>query len=252
MGARPRQASPRALAIGGVVVALVAIAAVLAVVLGRSGSSTGIPAGTPTIGRIDANSLPGAAEATALYKGIPQHGLTLGSPFAPVQMVMFIDLQCPVCQNFELTAMPTVLRKYVRTGKVRVELKPWAFIGPDSVNGRKAAIAASFQNRAYQWAQLLYLNQGTENTGWLDDSMIAQTAASIPGLNVPKLFAARNSAQAKSIASGVDAAAQTDKVTGTPTILVGKSGATPKDVTAPGVAPTLGDVSSAIDAALGK
>ena len=249
VGARPRRASPRALAIGGTVVALVAIAIVLAVVLGRGGSS-GLPAGTPAVGRIDANSLPGAAEATSLYKGIPQSGLTLGSPSAPVQMVMFIDVQCPVCQNFELTAMPTILRKYVRAGKVRVELKPWAFIGNDSFRGRLALIAASLQGKGYPFAELLYLNQGQENTGWLDDTMIAQTAASVPGLDVRKLFADRNSSQVKSIANDVDALAQTDSVQGTPTILVGKNGTTPKDVTAPGNAPTLSDVTTAIDSAL--
>jgi protein-disulfide isomerase len=249
-GARPRQASPRALAIGGGVVALIAVAVVLALVLGRGGSSTGIPSGTPTVGRIDANSLPGAADANALFKGVPQAGLTLGSASAPVQMVMFIDLQCPVCQNFELTAMPTLVRKYIRTGKVRVELKPWAFIGPDSFKGRLATIAASFQDKAYTFAEVLYLNQGQENTGWLDDSMIAQIAASVPGLDVPKLFADRNSARAKNIAKTVDAQAQVDKVSGTPTILVGKTGTTPKNVTSAGAAPTLDDVTTAIDAAL--
>jgi protein-disulfide isomerase len=252
VGARPRQASPRALAIGGGVVVLVVIGIVLAVVLGRSGSSSGIPSGTPTIGRIDSNSLPGAAEANALFKGIPQSGLTLGSPSAPVHMVMFIDLQCPVCQNFELTAMPTIVKKYIRTGKVSVDLKPWAFIGPDSFSGRQATIAASLQNKAYPFAEVLYLNQGQENTGWLDDRMIAQIAASVPGLNVSKLFADRNSAQVKSTANGVDALAQSDNVQGTPTILVGKKGTTPKDVTVAGSAPTLSDVTSAIDAALGQ
>jgi protein-disulfide isomerase len=249
VGARPRQASPRALAIGGAVVALVAIAIVLGVVLSRGGSS-GIPAGTPTIGRVGADSLPGAGDAAALFKGVPQNGLTLGSPFAPVRMVMFVDLQCPVCQNFELTAMPTLVRKYIRTGKVRVDLEPWAFIGPDSTKGRLATIAASFQNKAYTFAEVLYLNQGQENTGWLTDSMVAQIAASVPGLNVPKLFADRNSAKAKSLGKAVDSAAIADNVQGTPTILIGKRGATPKDVTTPGASPTLQQVTSAIDTAL--
>jgi protein-disulfide isomerase len=251
VGARPRQASPRALAIGGGVVVLAAIAIVLGIVLTRGGSSSGMPAGTPTIGSAGPNALPGAADAAALFKGIPQAGLSLGSPSAPVQMVMFIDLQCPVCQNFEITSMPTVVRKYVRTGKVHVELKPWAFIGTDSYRGRLATIAASLQNKAFDFAEVLYLNQGQENTGWLTDAMIAQIAASVPGLNVPQLFADRNSAKVKSMASDVDALAQTDHVQGTPTILVGKDGTTPKDVTAPGSAPTLAEVTAAIDAALG-
>ncbi len=249
---RARQASPRALAIGGAVVAAIVVAVVLAVVLTRGGgSSSGVPTGTPTIGST-ANGLPGAAQAAALFKGIPQKGLTLGSVFAPAQMVMFIDLQCPVCQNFELTSMPTILQKYVRAGKVRVVLKPWAFIGPDSFRGQAATIAASLQNKAYGFAEVLYLNQGTENTGWLTDSMVAQIAASVPGLNVPKLFADMKSGTVKATATAVDSLANADHVAGTPTILGGTAGATPMDVAAPGSAPTLQQVVSAIDTALAK
>ncbi len=245
-----RQASPRALAIGGGALALVVVGVVLALVLSR-GNSSGIPAGTPTIGRLDVNSLPGAGDIQSLYKGIPQKGLYLGSAFAPVQMVMYIDLQCPVCQAFEVDNMPTVVRKYVKTGKVRIQLKPWAFIGPDSNRGQAATIAASLQNRAFQFAGVLYDNQGTENTGWLTDSMLAQIAASVPGLNVPTLFSQRSSSTVKKQVSEIDASAQTDDVRGTPTILVGKNGVKPKDVAAPGAAPTLQQVESAIATALG-
>jgi protein-disulfide isomerase len=247
-----RQASPRALAIGGGLLALVVVGVVLALVLARGGSSSGIPKGTPTIGRIDINSLPGATEIQSLYKGIPQQGLYLGSAFAPVQMVMYIDLQCPVCQAFEVDSMPTVVKKYVRTGKVRIHLRPWAFIGPDSNRGQAATIAASLQNKAFQFAGVLYDNQGTENTGWMNDTMIAQIAASVPGLNVYTLFAQRGGTSVKHEVSTVDSSAQTDNVQGTPTILIGKNGAKPKDVTVPGAAPTLQQVESAIAKALGS
>jgi len=250
-GARPRQASPRVLAIGGGVVALIVIGVVLALVLGRGGSSSGIPAGTPTIGAVDANALPGAAEIQSLYKGIPQVGLSLGSDTAPVQMEMFIDLQCPICQHFEVTALPTIVRKYVRTGKVRLDVKPWAFIGKDSYRARLVMIAASLQNKAFQFAGVLYDNQGTENTGWATDSMLAQIASSVQGLNVVKAFDARNTAKVKAIAKQVDQLATSEGVQGTPTVLVGKNGGTLKDVATPGNAPTLQQVTTALDAALG-
>jgi protein-disulfide isomerase len=246
---RPRQASPRALAIGGGAVALIVIAVVLAVVLAGGGSGSGIPKGTPTIGSV-ADGLPGSAEAVALYKGIPQKGLYAGSAFAPVQMVMYIDLQCPICQNFELTAMPTLLRKYVRTGKLRIHVMPWAFIGPDSYRGQDAMLAAAKQDKAFVFSEVLYLNQGTENTGWLTDSMLAQIAASVPGLDVPKLFADRKSSTVKSEAAGVAASAEANKVDGTPTIFVGKNGTKPKNVAPAGAAPTLQQVESAVQAAL--
>jgi len=245
---RARQASPRALAVGGGIVAIVAVAIVLAVVLGGGSSSAGVPKGTPRVGSLS-NGLPGAAQVEAMYKGVPQHGLTLGSAFAPVKMVMFIDLQCPVCQYWEVTWMPTFVQKYVRTGKVQIQLKPWAFIGPDSGRGQAATIAASLQNKAYNLAEVLYLNQGKENTGWLTDSMIAQIAASVPGLRVYKLFSDRNSATVKNTTSQVDSLAQTDKVTGTPTIFVGKRGGPVKVVGSSGTLPTLQQVEAAVAAA---
>jgi len=253
VGARPRQASPRALAIGGGVLLLVIVGIAVALVFSRGGgSSWKVPSGTPTIGSTGAEALPGAAQAAALFKGIPQHGLELGSPKAPVRMVMFIDLQCPRCQEYELAALPTIVRKYVRTGKVRIELKPWAFIGPDSVRGQLATNAAALQNKAFVFDEVLYLHQGTENTGWLDDSAIAQIASSVPGLNVPKLFADHDSAAVQEMQSQSDALAASYKVTGTPTVFVGRSTGPLKVVGANGYVPTLQQTKAAIDSIWGK
>lgn len=248
-GARRRQANPRVLAIAAAVVVVAAVGIGLGVALSGGGGSK-IDKNVPSIGSL-ANGLPGAADVAAMYKGIPQKGLFLGSAFAPVQMVIYIDLQCPICQNFETTAMPTLITKYVRTGKVRVETKPWAFIGPDSFRGQAAMFAAAEQNKAFNFASVLYDNQGTENTGWLDDNMIASIAASVPGMRVHQLLSDRSAGGVKKEAAAVAAAAQVNKVTGTPTIFVGKNGTKPALVGAPGAAPTLAEVESAIQAALG-
>src|SRR5881227_3863967 len=104
-----RQASPRVLLAAAGAVAVVVVAVVLAVVLTRGGSSSSA----------SATKLSGAADVTALLSGIPQHGNVLGRPSAPVTMVEYVDLQCPFCQEFETTALPTIVRRYVRTGKLR-------------------------------------------------------------------------------------------------------------------------------------
>jgi protein-disulfide isomerase len=223
-GGRGRQASPRALAIGGGTVAVVAIIIVLAVVLGGGSKGGGLPKNHAAVGSL-ANGLPGASQVETLFKGIPQNGTTLGSPFAPVTLTEFIDLQCPVCQEFETTIFPDFVTKYVRTGKVKVVMKPWAFIGPDSIRGQAATIAAAKQNKAFNFSENLYDNQGTENTGWLTDQMLYNIAVSVPGLKIDPLFAARSSASVKKAASDVDADATADKVNGTPTLYLNKSGA---------------------------
>jgi protein-disulfide isomerase len=154
----------------------------------------------------------------------------LGSPNAPVTLVQYIDLQCPFCQEFETQAMPKLLAKYVRTGKVKIEARPIAFIGPDSERGRAGALAAAKQNRMFNYMQLLYLNQGTENTGWLSDSIIGQAAASIPGLKVHEVLDGMSSSAAKAKAQEFDSEGTADKVSGTPTLYVGKSGTKGKKV----------------------
>ncbi len=242
-----RQANPRVIAIGAAVV-LVA-AAIIGAAIALTGGGSGTPKVTQTTGSA-ASGLPGATDVQTLFKGIPQQGLKLGSPFAKVQMVMYIDLQCPICQNFETTITPTLVNKYIRTGKVRLEIKPWAFIGPDSTRGQKAMFAAAEQNKAFDFAQVLYDNQGTENTGWLNDAMIVQIAESVTGLNVPKLLADRNSGTVSKDVAAVAAAALADKVTGTPTVFVGRNGTKPALVGSPGAAPDITQVETALDTAL--
>ena len=140
----------------------------------------------------------------SILKGIPQHGNVLGSPNAPVTLAEYIDLQCPACQQFETQAMPKLIQKYVRTGKVKVEARPIAFIGPDSQTGRAAALAAAQQNRFFNFSQLLYFNQGIENTGWLNDAMVKSAAASVPGLDVPRLLSARSASTINAQAQAFD------------------------------------------------
>jgi protein-disulfide isomerase len=226
------------------VVVLAAIAVTLGVAL-SSGSST---AAVPARGSLT-NALPGAADVQKLLLGIPQQANVLGSQSAPVTLVEYIDLQCPYCQQFETQAMPSLIGSYVRTGKVKIEARPIAFIGPDSQRGRLAAIAAGEQNKLFNFAQILYLNQGTENTGWLSAQMVASAAASIPGLDVSRLLAGSNSDAAKTQAGTYDQQAAKDSVQATPTILVGKSGGTlrPVALTSPTDSQS---VASAINAAL--
>jgi protein-disulfide isomerase len=248
-GVRRRQANPRVLAVAGGIAVLAIVGIVLGVTL--TGGGKKIPAGVPSVGSIQ-SGLPGSAEVEAMYKGIPQKGTFLGNPFAPVQMVIYIDLQCPICQNYETTAMPTLITKYVRPGKVRVELKPWAFIGPDSFRGQQATFAAAKQNKAFNFAQVLYDNQNTEHTNWMNDAKISQIAASVDGLKPYQLATDANNADTKSVIKTISdfAAAHPTEMTGTPTLYLGKGRETPKYFYTGD--PGLGNIQAAIDALLNK
>ncbi|HZC31423.1 MAG TPA: hypothetical protein VE261_07885, partial [Gaiellaceae bacterium] len=80
------------------------------------------------------------------------------------------------------------------------------------------------QNKAFNFAEILYDNQQTENTGWLNDSMVANAAESIPGINPRLVYTQRSTSSVSKQASNYDAQGNVDKVSQTPTLFVGKSG----------------------------
>ena len=125
-----------------VIVALLAVGAVLAVKLTGGSDAKPPPPGV---------ALPGSGDVERLLKGIPQSGNVLGSPTAPVTLVEYVDLQCPYCQQFETQVMPTVIERYVRSGKLKVDARVLAFIGPDSLRGQSAAIAAGQQDKEFNF-----------------------------------------------------------------------------------------------------
>jgi protein-disulfide isomerase len=165
-------------------------------------------------------------------------------------MIEYIDLQCSACRAFETEIMPSIVSKYVRTGKVRIEARPIVAIGPDSQRGVRGSLAAAQQNRLFNFAQILYDNQGPENGGWLTDQMLQDAAASIPGLDVPAFLRDVNSAAVRAQGKRFNDEANADGVSGTPTLLVGKTGGKLHEVT-PGVVPSVAQLSAALDRALG-
>jgi protein-disulfide isomerase len=236
---RRRQASPRVLIGAAAVLVLVVVGIVLAVVLASGGGSSS-SSGT---------RLPDAGDVQTLLQGIPQNDNILGKPSAPVTMAEYVDLQCPFCQEFETQAMPTLISRYVRSGKLKVDARPIAIRGPDSLRGQSAAVAAGLQNKLFNFMQLLYDNQGVENTGWLDDAMVKSAAVSIPGLDVSRFLDHVNSSSVAERVKSIDGQATADAVQATPTILVGKSGKKLREVTVPSPSDP-SSVAAAIDAAL--
>ena len=87
-------------------------------------------------------------------------------------LVEFIDMQCPFCREFEVEVLPGLIEKHIRTGKVRMEIRGLTFVGPDSERGMRAVLAAGGQNHLYELMELMYFNQGPENSGWLSQDFV--------------------------------------------------------------------------------
>ncbi len=162
--------------------------------------------------------------ARSLFAGIEQHGAALGSPRAPVTIVEYADLQCPYCALWARDALPAVVDRYVRTGKVRIVFRGLAFIGPDSDKALRTAIAAGAQGHFWDVVDGLYESQGTENAGWVTDELVTAIAASVRGLDGPALLADRWDAWVGREVKRAAAAANAAGVDGTPLFQVGPTG----------------------------
>lgn len=136
----------------------------------------GVLVGVRMMNQDDATQMKGADEVTALLDGIPQNGNVLGRPNAPVTVTEFIDFKCPVCAAASQGVVPTVIERYVRAGKVKIELKPIAFIGPDSEIGAVGSFAAARQDKMWQYTEVLLRNQGEEHQQWITDDVVKAAA----------------------------------------------------------------------------
>jgi protein-disulfide isomerase len=205
----------------GAVLAAAAVVVVVAIVVSTSGGS-----GKST--KPPARSAPatGAAAADALFAGIPQKGSVLGSPTAPVTLQEFADLQCPICQAYTLDSMPTLVRDYVRAGKVRMVFHQLPILGPDSQRAAQVAAGAAQQNRLWNFADLFYRNQGTENTGYVTPAFLAKITAG-SGVKGPQALSQPPSAAAKALLAADQAMANRYGFDATPSFLLGKTGASP-------------------------
>ena len=114
-------------------------------------------------------------------------------PRATVRMLQFEDLQCPICKQYTDDAFPAIVNEYVRPGRLKIDFRGLAFLGPDSLKALRIAVAAGFQNKLWQVVGLFYENQGAENSGWVTDSLIDEILAEVPGLDAAKVKADANS-----------------------------------------------------------
>jgi protein-disulfide isomerase len=109
--------------------------------------------------------------------------IPVGEPSAPTTVEIYLDFMCPACGQFEQTNGEE-LDRLIRSGSVRVELRPMSFLDRTSrgtkYSTRAANAVATVTDRdpRHVWAfvRALYENQPRENTPGLGDERIAELA----------------------------------------------------------------------------
>jgi protein-disulfide isomerase len=192
--------------------ALAAVIVVVAIVISQGGADDEPAAPAPGVERL------------------PEDRVWLGDPAAPATLIEFADLQCPFCAQYAEDTLPQVIEDYVRPGRLRLELRLLAFLGPDSVRGRQVANAAALQNRLWNFTDLFFRNQGEENSGYATDAFLQRLARRTPGLDTDELAADFGSPQANALSRQADRMATRLGVQGTPSFYLVRDGGTPEPI----------------------
>ena len=180
--------------------------------------------------KVDTAKAPvGVTETATLLTGIPQQGNVLGKPGAPVTLVEYADLKCPICKEYTASAFPEIVRRYVRTGKVKMVFRAQHFVGEqenpgDSLSAAQMAIAAGKQNQQWNFSDLFYANQQDELTRYVTPEFLRFIGSGVPGLDVNTALAQRTSPAVAAALAKDDAAFRAAGFTGTPSFQLGKTG----------------------------
>ncbi len=205
--------------LGGVIGAVVVV--ILVIVLATSG---GKKEGIPQT-KHEKNATVALVQSS--IGGIPQSGNVLGNPNAPVSMQYFGDLECPICREFTLGALPKIIQKYVRAGKLKIEYHSMETATHEKETfhlQQVAALAAGKQNLAWNYIELFYHEQGQEDSGYVTESYLQGLAQQVPGLNLTAWSAARNDPELAEALTRDEQTVTQQGFEGTPSFLIGKSG----------------------------
>jgi len=161
---------------------------------------------------------------------VAQAGVYLGDPDAPATLIEFADLQCPFCAEFATEELPGVIDSYVRDGRLRLELRLLAFIGPDSERARQVAHAAALQDRMWNYTERFFRNQGPENSGYATNSFLQRLARQTPGLDVDQLADDFANPEAEALTRQAERLGRRLQVDGTPSFYLVRDGGEPEQI----------------------
>ena len=205
--------------LGGVVVVIVVAIVVILIATGGGGSKTvklGTKQATATVATVE-----------TLLSGIPQTANTLGSSKAPVTLQYYGDLECPFCADFTKGALPSIITKWVRPGKLRVEYHSLetATREPETFRTQQvAALAAGKQSKMWNFLELFYHEQGEEGSGYVTEKYLQGLAQQVKGLELTKWTADRADTKLDAEVESDAQSANSAGFTGTPSFLVSKTG----------------------------
>ncbi|MDO6416873.1 thioredoxin domain-containing protein [Sphingomonas sp. BIUV-7] len=192
-------------------------------------------------GPVAAVAPPAGKDWTEVASMTPEGGVRMGNPDAAIKLVEYASLTCPHCAEFTKEGAEPIQAKFVKSGKVSWEYRPFVLNSYDIpafllTRCRGAEPFFKLAEQAYaaqpEWvgkAMALTPAQQTELQG-TDQSQLFKKMASFMGLDA--FFRARgisaadqdkclgDVAAAEALANGTSKATNDKNVTGTPTFFI--------------------------------
>lgn len=169
---------------------VVLIVAIASIVLQYQSANNAVQKSPKTSQQEQNKSTPAPKKpATIDYSGQP----SIGSTNAPVKIAEFGDYKCMYCKQFEETIFPSLMKDYIKTGKVQ-----FFFFNFPIIPGKGSKMAANAGEAIYRqdpvafWTfhQALYKNQGQETDNWVTPELLTNIAKqTVPSLDVKKFQA---------------------------------------------------------------
>lgn len=179
-------------------------------------------AGLP--GAVDNNAVGGnkpvAIDSNVLK--LTKDDVILGDPNAPVTVIEYSDFQCPYCGRFFSQTEGQVRENYIKTNKVKLVYRHFAFLGEESKAGAQATECAKDQGKFWDFHDALFtaeMKDGQENSGNLNRGLF-MTLASQLKMNAAEFGSCLDSKKYADKVSADYAGAQAVGVQATPTIFV--------------------------------
>jgi protein-disulfide isomerase len=163
------------------------------------------PTVNDTVKITQANPPPGGTWADVVNETAA--GFMMGNPNAKVKLVEIGSLSCPHCQKFEEEGAPILVDKYVKTGQVSWEFRPYVIHGPIDM-ATNLLLRCNGPKTFFPLVQALYSDQASwlnkvegvpqdklDQIQNLPPTQVFAAMANLMGLQ--DWFAARGMAQAK-------------------------------------------------------
>ncbi|MEO6943242.1 MAG: thioredoxin domain-containing protein [Lacisediminihabitans sp.] len=184
---RKRARRSKILVQGGVGLAVIVIAAIVMLVIVNqpkpvelSASKAG-PANMASDGILLVGNTTTAVQTPGIKAGAPSVPTDVSKHTDTVNIVSYLDFQCPVCQVFEATNGKQI-KSWVDSGVASIEIHPISFLDSSSLGNkystRAANAAACVANdepaQFYSVMQALFANQPAESTPGRSDKQILE------------------------------------------------------------------------------